>query len=330
MGKVFDQLNRPLEEIRISLIDKCNYRCTYCMPGNKTYQFAKADQLLTSKQIEKLIKVLIPLGLKSIRLTGGEPLLRRDICSVIEVLQKYDLDDISLTTNGQFLSQWATSLQRAGLRRITVSLDALDQEGAKKITGGKANLSHILAGIQKAKEVNLPIKINCLTYKGFSEERILPLVDWAIGQSLPIRFIEYMDVGNQNDWASCLVLTSQETRGIISQKYSLVKQGGDKLSSTSENYLINGKYQIGFISSISKPFCKGCNRVRISSQGKLFLCLFAEQSGFDLMPYLNDKTSDEKLQSLISSIWKNRNDRYSLLRWQTTITNKVEMFHIGG
>ena len=329
MNKIIDIHNRPLEEIRLSLIDKCNYRCLYCMPDNYDYSFIKKNKLITKDEINNLVTALIKLGLKHLRLTGGEPLLRNDIIDIIQSLKKHNLQDLSLTTNGEFLVQYAQQLYDAGLKRITVSLDSIDKEKFKQITGGRGQLSNVLKGISKAKQVGLQIKINCLVKKQFSETEILPLVDWAIQQNLELRFIEYMDVGNKNNWHPSQVIPSTQVRDIISSKYHLLREEKKKKSQTAENFLIDSKYRIGFISSVSKPFCNNCNRGRISATAKLYLCLFSEDTGYNLKAYLQNGKAKELHQKL-TSIWQQRDNQYSQNRHLENNKRKIEMYQIGG
>ncbi len=329
MTSIFDLHNRPLEEIRLSLIDNCNYRCTYCMPKNETYSFFKKNELLTQQEIDKLITNLKQLGLKHIKITGGEPLLRNDIISIVKLLQKHQLQDLSLTTNGELLEQYAQPLFEAGLQRITVSLDSLDPEKFLFITGGRGHLSKVFKGIFKAQKSGLKVKINCLTKKNFSETEILPLVKWAIKHNLELRFIEYMDVGNKNNWHLSQILTSIEVQKIIASKYKLKQIPPKKKSQTARDYLINSKYLISFISSISKPFCQNCNRGRISAVGRLFLCLFSQEQGYDLKPYLQSNNNAEFLE-YFTKIWQKRHNRYSEQRLSSSSFQKVEMYHIGG
>ena len=329
MTKIFDFYNRPLEELRLSVIDKCNYRCYYCMPPNYNYNFLKKKDLLTKEEIGFLVGSLVNLGLKSVRVTGGEPLLRRDIVEIIVLLKKFNLKDLSLTTNGELLQGYAKKLYDAGLKRINISLDCLEEQDFSYISGYKGSLEKVLLGIAEAKKTGLSVKINCLAKKNFTENHTLSLVKWAIEQNLELRFIEYMDVGNRNNWTNKGVLKAKDIRKIIELQYKLEKEVKKKKSQTAETYLINSKNRLGFISSITEPFCHNCNRARVSAKGELFLCLFAQEQGYDLRPYLRGE-HQQPLQDYIQSIWKKRKDRYSQQRSNNSNGKKVEMYHIGG
>ena len=329
MKKIVDFYNRPLEELRLSVIDKCNYRCFYCMPDNQKYNFLKKKDLLTKKEIDFLISSLVSLGLKSVRITGGEPLLRWDIVDIVALCQKYNLKDLSLTTNGELLGNYAKKLYNAGLKRINISLDCLDEQGFLYASGYRGKLKKVLLGIAEAKKTGLLIKINCLAKNNFTENHTLSLVKWAIEQNLELRFIEYMDVGNSNNWANEDVLQAKDIRKIIETQYTLKKEVKKKKSQTAKTYLINSKNRIGFVSSITEPFCQNCNRARVSAKGELFLCLFAQEKGYDLRPYLR-AYDQESLLNYIQSIWQKRKDRYSQQRYTSSNHKKVEMYHIGG
>lgn len=337
MSFVNDTFGRPLESLRISVTDRCNFRCTYCMPAEvygQRYHFLPKPEILTFREIERLTRLFVSLGVNKVRLTGGEPLLRHRVEDLIERLSKIEgLDDLSLTTNGFLLAQKAQSLKDAGLKRITVSLDSLDDEVFGKMNGRGFGVSRILEGIRKADEVGFaPIKINVVVQRGVNDHTIVELARYCKDAGHIVRFIEYMDVGSLNGWKMDAVVTANEIVEKISAEMPLVPIEANYRGEVAYRYrYMDGKGEIGIIASVTKPFCADCNRARLSTEGKLFACLFAEQ-GCDLKTPLREGASDEELVSLIRGAWTIRTDRYSAERTANTQSGrrKIEMYHIGG
>lgn len=336
---VIDQYNRPLRDLRISVIDRCNFRCTYCMPSEKfhhTYQFLDKEEWLTFDEITRLTRIFVALGVVKVRITGGEPLLRPDLPGLIENLNAIDgINDLALTTNGSLLSQQAGPLSQSGLKRLTVSLDTLDEKVSRKMNGDRGSVAKILEGIKEAERVGFQsIKINTVVQKGVNDHLLLDLVKYFRGTDHVIRFIEYMDVGNQNHWDHRHVVSSAQIVGMIDAAYPLKALKANYDSEVASRYAFaDGQGEIGFISSVSEPFCGNCSRLRLSADGKMYTCLFATQAT-DLRKPLRSGASDEELRSLIESTWRARTDRYSQDRSrlvsQNKVLNKVEMFQIGG
>ncbi|MBF0489904.1 MAG: GTP 3',8-cyclase MoaA [Candidatus Omnitrophica bacterium] len=334
-----DQLHRPLRDLRISVIDRCNFRCPYCMPDDQfdhAYQFLDKNEWMSFDEIERLVRLFVGLGVEKVRLTGGEPLLRPHLDQLIRKLSAIEgIKDLALTTNGSLLDQCALNLKTAGLRRLTVSLDTLDPEVFKKLSGAKGNVFSVLSGIRAAQKAGFDaIKLNAVIQRGVNDHTYLDLVDFARREGHTLRFIEYMDVGNQNHWDRSQVVPSQEIIATIKQKYPLEAIGGTEDGETSLRYrFADGKGKIGFISSVSHPFCGTCNRLRLSADGKMYTCLFATE-GTDVLKSLRSGADDKTMIALISAVWNQRQDRYSELRSQIHQENppkhKVEMFQIGG
>jgi len=335
-----DSLNRPLHDLRISLIDRCNFRCPYCMPSEKyhhAYQFLDKVQWLTFDEIERLARVFVDLGVRKLRLTGGEPLLRPDLDKLIGQLSKIPgVEDLALTTNGSMLVDWAKRLTDSGLGRLTVSLDTLDEAIFHQMSGEKGSVKQVLEGIQTAEKAGFKsIKINAVIQRGVNDHTVLDLVKHFRGSPHRVRFIEYMDVGNQNHWNLSQVVPSQELISLINSNFPLQRIGGTEAGETSEVYrFTDGKGEVGFISSVTKAFCGTCNRLRLSADGKMYTCLFATH-GTDLSKHIRSDASDEFLRHLIRINWMKREDRYSEQRAKIHKTSsrceqKIEMFQIGG
>ncbi|PEF54706.1 GTP 3',8-cyclase MoaA [Bacillus cereus] len=307
---VTDFFGRPLQDLRISVIDRCNFRCTYCMPAEvfgPDYAFLKDEFLLTFDEIERLAKLFVSIGVRKIRLTGGEPLLRKDLTKLIARLVKIDgLLDIGLTTNAIHLTKQAKVLKEAGLHRVNVSLDAIDDDVFKAINGRNINTKPVIKGIMAAKEAGLDVKVNMVVKKGMNNHQVLPMAAYFKEQGIPLRFIEFMDVGSTNGWNFDQVVT---------KRYRYV----------------GTNIEVGFITSVSESFCSSCTRARISADGKFYTCLFATE-GLDLRELLRGNLSDEELVSVIQDVWMNRKDRYSDERTEESAKNrpKIEMFYIGG
>jgi len=336
-AQVKDQFLRPMRDLRISVIDVCNFRCSYCMPRGKKYCFLDPSERLSFNEIEKLTRIFASLGVEKIRLTGGEPLLRKDLPRLIERLVKIPgISDLSLTTNGFLLKHHARALKDAGLKRISVSLDTLNHELFQKISGTEVSISKILDGISEAHHVGLnPIKVNVVLKKGLNDQSLMEMVEYFRHTPHIVRFIEFMDVGNQNRWSMEHVLSTQELVDRISERYPLIPVARNYTSEVASRYkFADTGGEVGFISSVTQPFCGDCSRVRLSTDGKIYACLFANE-GIDLRSALRIESKDSVLRDMIKSTWERRDDRHSELRATKKFADdppidKVEMFHIGG
>ncbi len=335
---ILDQFKRPLRDLRISVIDRCNFRCPYCMPAEQfhhSYQFLNKNEWLSFDEIERLARIFVALGVRKLRLTGGEPLLRPDVDLLISRLNMIKgVEDLALTTNGSHLSSWAIRLKRSGLRRLTISLDTLHNQIFKFLSGNQGNVTDVLSGIKAAETAGFKrIKINSVIIRGVNDGGILDLVRYFRGSGHVLRFIEYMDVGNQNNWELKSVVTTQEILNIINPEFPLKNIGGTDDGETSQRYtFLDGAGDVEFISSVSHAFCGTCNRLRLSAEGKMYTCLFATQ-GTDLRDILRKGSSDDTIQARIQMVWMARQDRYSQERPQNRKVSsgpKVEMYHIGG
>ena len=333
-----DSLGRPLKDLRISVMDRCNFRCTYCMPEEKyhpKFKFLPSNQRLSFDNILRITKNFVSLGVDKIRITGGEPLLRVNLTELIGDLSRIDgIQDIALTTNGVLLAKYASELKAAGLDRITVSLDSIDPNEFKTMTGGRGSLDRVLAGIEEAQVARIKnIKVNAVIKRGINDQKILKMVEYFRSSSIILRFIEYMDVGNINHWKKSETLPSQEIVDLIQTKWPMQAIEPNYKGEVASRYQFkDGKGELGFISSVTKPFCGSCSRARLSSDGKLYNCLFAS-NGMDIKPWLTQGLSDHEIQQRIYSIWSERSDRYSELRAKNLTEvgkQKVEMYYIGG
>ncbi len=332
-----DQFNRPLRDLRISVTDRCNFRCTYCMPAEifgERYEFLPKEKLLSFEEIHRIAKVSVQMGVKKIRITGGEPLVRQDIPDLIQMLAGIDeIDDIAMTTNAYLLEKFAQDLKNAGLNRVTVSLDSLDDDVFQKMNGRGFDTSKVKNGILEAKKVGLsPIKINVVVQKNVNDHTIIDLIEWCRENNLIPRFIEYMDVGNLNQWNLNEVISSKQLIEKINDVFPAEAIESAYRGEVAKKYrFLDGKGQFGVISSVSQPFCGDCTRLRLSPEGEIFTCLFA-QKGLDLRSSLRSGASDEDLINIIQNRWKARDDNYSEQRSSLTDKNvrKVEMYHIGG
>ncbi|MCW9131883.1 GTP 3',8-cyclase MoaA [Bacillus paramycoides] len=334
--KVKDFFGRPLQDLRISVIDRCNFRCTYCMPAEvfgPDYAFLKDEFLLTFDEIERLAKVFVSIGVRKIRLTGGEPLLRKDLTKLIARLAKLDgLVDIGLTTNAIHLTKQAKALKEAGLHRVNVSLDAIDDEVFRTINGRNINTKPVLKGIMAAKEVGLEVKVNMVVKKGMNDHQVLPMATYFKEQGISLRFIEFMDVGSTNGWNFDQVITKQELIDMIHQVYPIEPAESHYFGEVAKRYRYVGTdVEVGFITSVSESFCSSCTRARISADGKFYTCLFATE-GMDLRKLLRENLSDNDLLKAIQGVWEDRKDRYSDERTEESAKNrpKIEMSYIGG
>ena len=334
-----DQFKRPLRDLRISLIDRCNFRCPYCMPSEKfhhTYEFLDKGKWLTFDEIERLARVFVGLGVSKLRLTGGEPLLRPELDVLIRRLSQIPgVEDLALTTNGSMLSQWAHRLKSAGLKRLTVSVDTLDEAIYHQMSGEKGAVKDVLEGIRTAEIAGFTtVKINTVIQRGVNDHTILDLVKYFRATPHSIRFIEYMDVGNQNHWDKTQVVPSNEIITMINARFPIERVQGTQGGDTSETYRFkDGNGEIGFISSVTKAFCGTCNRLRLSADGRMYTCLFATH-GIDIAQHLRSGVDDEFLSHLIRVNWMKREDRYSETRSQShhdpNLSPKIEMYQIGG
>ncbi|UYX51502.1 GTP 3',8-cyclase MoaA [Bacillus thuringiensis] len=334
--KVKDFFERPLQDLRISVIDRCNFRCTYCMPAEvfgPDYAFLKDEFLLTFDEIERLAKVFVSIGVRKIRLTGGEPLLRKDLTKLIARLAKLDgLVDIGLTTNAIHLTKQAKALKEAGLHRVNVSLDAIDDEVFRTINGRNINTKPVLKGIMAAKEVGLEVKVNMVVKKGMNDHQVLPVAAYFKEQGITLRFIEFMDVGSTNGWNFDQVITKRELIDIIHRVYPIEPTEAHYFGEVAKRYRYVGtNVEVGFITSVSESFCSSCTRARISADGKFYTCLFATE-GMDLRKLLRENLSDNDLLKAIQGVWEDRKDRYSDERTEESAKNrpKIEMSYIGG
>ncbi len=334
-----DQFNRSLRDLRISVIDRCNFRCPYCMPAEQyhhAYEFLEKKEWLNFEEITRLARVFVSLGVKKLRLTGGEPLLRPHIDDLIRQLSAIEgVEDLALTTNGSMLAEWAPRLKAAGLQRLTVSLDSLDPTVFKQMNGERGKVEDVLEGIKAAEFAGFKrIKFNVVVQRGINDHTILDLVRHFRGSNHVVRFIEYMDVGNQNHWEYKHVVPSTEITRLIQAVYPWERLDGTEGGETSERYrFTDGQGEIGFISSVTHAFCGTCNRLRLSADGKMYTCLFATH-GTDLREHLRNGSNDAFLKHLMRVIWMKREDRYSELRSQIRQSSrplpKVEMYQIGG
>ena len=336
MKKIMDKFGRPMEDLRISVIDRCNFRCTYCMPREifgKDFVFLPRGELLSFEEIERLAQIFVALGIRKIRLTGGEPLLRKDLPVLIEKLAKINgLEDIGLTTNGTLLAVKADALKEAGLKRINVSLDALDEQLFKQINDSGVGPERILKGIEKARETGLQVKVNMVVKKGMNEQEILPMATYFKDLGIALRFIEFMDVGQTNGWDYSKVITKKEIYHKLSEHFELEPVPSAYLGEVAKRYRYKGtNTEVGFITSVSESFCSSCTRIRIAADGKLYTCLFAEK-GYDLRELLRSEKTNEDIKNAIVRIWNQRSDRYSDERTMETAKHKkkIEMSYIGG
>jgi cyclic pyranopterin phosphate synthase len=333
-----DALARPLHDLRISVIDRCNFRCPYCMPEDqyaKDHVFLAKNERLRFEEIERIARAFVALGVRKLRLTGGEPLLRRDLPELVRTLAQIpEVQDLALTTNGVLLPRLAAPLRAAGLQRLTVSLDTLDPATFRELCGGHGEVDDVLAGIAAAEQAGFSqLKLNCVVMRGVNDAQIAGLIERFRGSGHILRFIEYMDVGTINGWRSERVVPSAELHARIHARWPLQAQAPGYRGEVAKRYTFaDGAGEIGFISSVSQPFCGDCSRARLSADGKLYTCLFA-QTGHDLRSPLRAGASDVELTQMIAARWQVREDRYSERRAELRAsgnTQKVEMYSIGG
>ena len=334
-----DTLGRPMRDLRISVTDRCNFRCPYCMPAElfgEAYEFLPREEILTFEEISRLVAIFAGLGVNKARITGGEPLLRTDLHRLVGMLSRTEgIDDVTLTTNGYLLSQQSQALRDAGLHRVTVSLDSLDEDVFKEMNGRGFGTRRILHAIQQAHEVGLsPIKINAVVQKGVNDHTLVDLARHFKGTGHIVRFIEYMDVGNRNGWKLDQVVSAAEIVQRIDEQMPLEPIESNYHGEVAQRYRYkDGGGEIGVIASVTQAFCASCTRARLSTDGKIYTCLFASQ-GVDLRGPLRAGASDDELREIVGGIWRRRADRYSEERAELAPSQngpqKVEMFQIGG
>ncbi|TWI03467.1 cyclic pyranopterin phosphate synthase [Luteimonas cucumeris] len=328
-----DALGRPLRDLRLSVIEACNFRCPYCMPADRIADDhgLEASSRLSFDEIEVLVRGFVRLGVSKLRLTGGEPLLRKHLPQLIARLSRIDgIEDLALTTNGSLLAKQAAALREAGLRRLTVSLDALDADVFRKLSGGRGEVADVLAGIAAAEQAGFaPIKLNCVVQRGVNDDQVLPLLERFRGSGHIVRFIEYMDVGTCNGWDASRVVPSAELRDRIHARWPLTALDPNYRGEVASRYAFaGGAGEVGFVSSVSAPFCGDCHRARVSAEGRLYTCLFAGE-GRDLRAMLQQ--GEAAFSEHVAGLWSRRADRYSELRGARDVSRKhVEMFLVGG
>lgn len=336
--RLYDLLGRPLRDLRISVTDRCNFRCSYCMPAeifDNNFKFLPKDDVLSFEEITRLATLFVSAsGIEKLRITGGEPLVRKDITQLIQMLSKIEgIKDIAMTTNGSLLSKHALELKQAGLHRVTISLDSLDDELFRKINGRNVGVDQILAGIEAAQSVGLGVKLNMVVKRGLNDHDLIPMVRHFKDTGIILRFIEFMDVGNSNGWNLDQVVSKKEIFDRINKEIPIepIKANYEGEVATRFRFKDNDN-EIGIISSVTDAFCSSCSRARLSANGKLVTCLFASD-GQDLRDYLRSGATDEQLIERIAQIWAGRSDRYSEERLSNTDKKqiqKIEMSHIGG
>ena len=331
-----DRFNRHFRDLRISVTDRCNFRCTYCMPAEiygERYEFLPKADLLTFEEITRLTRLLTRLGATKVRLTGGEPLVRNEIEKLVALLARIQgIRDLTMTTNAYLLPQKAQALKDAGLQRVTVSLDSLDDEVFRRMNGRGFSTDRVLQGIDAAGRAGLsPIKINAVVQRGVNDHTLVDLARYFKDRGHIVRFIEYMDVGNRNGWRLDHVVPSEEVVAMIDAEMPLEPVDSSYVGEVARRYRYrDGSGEIGIIASVTKPFCGDCTRLRLSPEGSIYTCLFAS-AGTDIRGPLRRGATDEELEALVTGVWGVREDRYSEERTSMTETrDKVEMYYIGG
>ena len=331
-----DLLGRPLRDLRVSVIDRCNLRCRYCMPREvfgADFPFLERDELLTFEEIERLVRALTDLGVRKVRLTGGEPLLRRDLPDLVARLTRIDaLEDLALTSNGVLLSRMAGKLAAAGLRRVTVSLDALDDATFRAVSDTTIPVQAVLDGISAARTAGLdPVKVNAVLQRGVNDDQVEALAGWARELGVTLRFIEFMDVGTTNRWQRDGVVPAAEVAERIAARWPIEPVDPEHPGEVAERYrYVDGAGEVGIIASVTRPFCGTCSRARLSAVGELYTCLFAAE-GHDLRSLVRGEADDDALRAAVAGIWTRRSDRASELRAQDGLQGpRVEMSYIGG
>lgn len=333
MTSVPDTLGRPLHDLRVSVTDRCNFRCRYCMPAEEfgpDHAFLPRSEILSFEEIVRLARIGAGLGVRKLRLTGGEPLLRRGIEDLVAMLATVEgIADLALTTNGTLLAHHAEALALAGLSRVTVSLDALDAGVFARMNGVGARVDRVLAGISAARAFGLPVKVNTVVQRGVNEDQVLPLARWAREQGITLRFIEFMDVGETNAWDQRQVVAAEEIIAGLREHFDLEAIERSEPAATALRWRhADGSAELGIIASITRPFCRDCTRLRLSADGKLFTCLFAGH-GHDLRPLLRGGAEDSLVRNTLAALWSARDDRYSEVRGESP-GHKAEMSYLGG
>jgi cyclic pyranopterin phosphate synthase len=335
MGEPLDTFKRPLHDLRVSVTDRCNFRCVYCMPKEvfgKDFQFLPRGEILSFEEIERLVRVFVGLGVRKVRLTGGEPLVRRNIETLVEMLAKVSDLDLTLTTNGSLLASKARALHDAGLKRVTVSLDSLDDAVFKSMNDVDFPVARVLEGMDAAEAAGLtPLKVNMVVKRGLNEDSVLPMARHFRGTGRILRFIEYMDVGSSNGWRLDDVVSAREIVATIDREMPLEPIGKNYTGEVAERWRYrDGSGEIGVIASVTQAFCADCTRARLSADGSLYTCLFATQ-GHDLRGLVRGDATDTQISDAIAAIWTSRDDRYSEQRSEETAgPKKIEMSFIGG
>ena len=337
IGTVVDSLARPLRDVRISVTDRCNFRCPYCMPAEiygERYRFLPKPEILSFEEITRLARLFVSLGAKKLRLTGGEPLLRAELPRLVAMLAAIPgVEDLALTTNGHLLPRLAEPLARAGLRRITVSLDSHDDEVFRRMSGGHSSPAHVLEGIAAAEAAGLaPIKINCVVQRDVNDHTLVALAERFRGTGHIVRFIEYMDVGTKNAWNPAQVFSAREIVAVIDAALPVEPAEPNYRGEVAQRWRYrDGSGEIGVIASVTQPFCGDCTRARLTADGSLVTCLFAA-SGRDLKGPLRAGASDDELRERIAGSWRRRADRYSEERAQIPLRapRRIEMYQVGG
>jgi cyclic pyranopterin phosphate synthase len=329
-----DRLGRPLRDLRISVTDRCNFRCPYCMPREvfgADHPYLRRAEILSYEEIDRLAGLFVELGVRKLRLTGGEPLLRRDLPVLVTRLARHGGVDLALTTNGSLLAERADDLARAGLRRVTVSLDSLDDAVFRRMNDAGFPVARVLAGIAAAERAGLaPLKVNAVVRRGWNEESILPLVERFRGTGHVLRFIEFMDVGTSNRWRLDDVVPAREILARIAERFPLEPVPAHYRGEVAKRWrLRDGSLEIGVIASVTAPFCGDCTRARLSADGRLFTCLFAA-TGTDLRGPLRAGESDAELRARLAAVWGAREDRYSEVRASAAAAERAEMSYLGG
>jgi cyclic pyranopterin phosphate synthase len=331
-----DLLGRPLTDLRVSVTDRCNLRCRYCMPREvfgADFPFLERDELLSFEEIERLVRALVDLGIRKVRLTGGEPLLRRDLPDLVRRLSRIeDLEDLALTSNGVLLGRMAEELVDAGLRRVTVSLDALDDATFRAVSDTTIPVQAVLDGIAAAQAAGLaPVKVNAVLQRGVNDDQVEALAGWARDLGVTLRFIEFMDVGTTNRWQREGVVPAQEVADRIAARWPIEPVDPDHPGDVAERYrYLDGAGEVGIIASVTRPFCRTCSRARLSAIGELYTCLFAAE-GHDLRALVRGDADDDVLRAAVAGIWSRRDDRASELRAEGGLEGpRVEMSYIGG
>ncbi|OEL04126.1 GTP 3',8-cyclase MoaA [Staphylococcus casei] len=337
--QITDKLGRPIRDLRLSVTDRCNFRCDYCMPKEifgDDFVFLPKDELLTFDEMARIAKVYTQLGVKKIRITGGEPLLRRDLYKLIYKLNEIDgVEDIGLTTNGLLLKKHGQNLYNAGLRRINVSLDAIDDEVFQAINNRNIKAVTILDQIDYAVSIGFHVKVNMVVQKGVNDNQIVPMVQYFKEKHIEIRFIEFMDVGNDNGWDFSKVVSKADMLNMIESGFDISPVPPKYYGEVAKYYRHNdNEAQFGLITSVSQSFCSTCTRARLSSDGKFYGCLFSEVDGFNVKTFMRSGVSDKALLEQFKALWRIRDDRYSDERTEQTVANrkrkKINMNYIGG